>query len=156
MKTILIILLILIFTPHIEAMTVTRVYEIHTKKAVVKHSESIQKKPEQKLSDRPLNNNRPNNAIEDMIKNIFKDDASIALAIAHAESGMRCEAHGDRDLDPSSYGVFQIRAFKGRPSTDELLDCNANIAYAKVMYDRQGWSPWSTYKSGSYKKFLSN
>lgn len=93
--------------------------------------------------------------IERLICQYFGDiDCKIAIAIAKAESGLRCEAVGDGHLDPKSYGVFQIRGFATRPPVAELLDCEKNIAYAKQMFDRQGWGPWSAYTSGIYLKHL--
>lgn len=96
----------------------------------------------------------PTSEIEKLICDVFGDDCEIAIAVAKAESGLRCDAHGDRHLSPSSYGVFQIRAFEGRPPIEELTNCEANIRYAKFMYDRQGWGPWSAYTNGSYLGFI--
>lgn len=96
----------------------------------------------------------PSSTVERLILDIFGEDADIALAVARAESGLRCDAVGDRHLSPSSYGVFQIRAFANRPGIEELTDCEANIRYAKFMFDRQGWHPWSAYTSGAYKSFI--
>lgn len=84
----------------------------------------------------------------------FGSDATIAIAVAMAESGLRCEAIGDGHLDPKSYGVFQIRAFKGRPPIEKLLDCEENIKHARQMQLKQGWKPWSAFTNKSYLKFL--
>lgn len=93
--------------------------------------------------------------VEQLICRYFGDDVcETAIAVARAESGLRCDAVGDRHLSPSSYGVFQIRAFANRPGVEELTDCEANIRYAKFMFDRQGWHPWSAYTSGAYKSFI--
>lgn len=95
---------------------------------------------------------KPN--IKEYILGKFGKDGQIALAIVKAESSLRCNAIGDRNLNPKSYGLFQIRAFKGRPPVNELLDCYTNIDTAHKIYQTQGFNPWSTYKSGKYKKFL--
>lgn len=89
-----------------------------------------------------------------LIKRYFGDDWKIAYAVARAESGLRCGAVGDTGLNPSSYGVFQIRGFSTRPPIEDLLDCEKNIAYAAQMQKWQGWSPWSAYTNGSYLNFL--
>lgn len=89
-------------------------------------------------------------------------DCNTALAVAKAESGMRCDAIGDGHIAftkneieyGKSYGVFQIRYLVGRPDPSKLLDCAFNINHAHGMYLAQGWRPWSAFTNGSYKKFL--
>lgn len=48
-----------------------------------------------------------------------------------------------------SFGLFQINCSHGR-----LYDPEANIATAYKMYQASGWSPWSAYTSGAYRKYL--
>jgi hypothetical protein len=37
----------------------------------------------------------------------------------------------------------------------DLLDCKANIDFAFQLYQEQhGFSPWTTYNSGKYRKYL--
>jgi len=89
-------------------------------------------------------------------------NCNIALAIAKAESGLRCDAVGDGHIAftkdtieyGKSYGVFQIRYLVGRPNPSQLLNCEFNINYAYGLYQAHGWHPWSVYKSGAYRKFL--
>ena len=89
-------------------------------------------------------------------------DCNIALAVAKAESGMRCDAVGDGHIAfvkneieyGKSYGVFQIRYLVGRPDPSKLLDCEFNINYAYGLYLARGWQPWSAYTSSAYKKYL--
>lgn len=70
-----------------------------------------------------------------------------ALKVAFCESGYNELAHGDRDLDPSSWGVFQIRSFNGRPPIEELLQYQKNIDYAYAMWKTQGgWQAWTCKK----------
>ncbi len=103
----------------------------------------------------------PKTAIEKLI--CEKDwDCAIAIAIAKAESGMRCEAVGDGHIAftkneieyGKSYGVFQISYLEGRPKPSDLLNCEYNINYAYGLYKAHGWKPWSAWKSGAYKKYL--
>lgn len=89
-----------------------------------------------------------------IIMEVFGSDGRIAVAIASAESGLRCDAKGDGNLNPSSYGVFQIRAFSSRPPIEKLLDCRENIKEAKRIYDSQGWYPWSVFTNGKYLSYL--
>lgn len=92
------------------------------------------------------------------IKDVFGSEWRIALAIAKAESGLDKNAIGDKHLRywkggemfGDSVGVFQIRRFPNRPSKSELLNFKTNIAYAKKLYDEQGFSPWSVFKDKTY------
>ena len=89
--------------------------------------------------------------MENYIRQVFGKDADTALAVSYAESGRRCNAVGDGHITfqsegklfGASYGVFQIRHLKGRPDPGVLLDCKANIDYARGIQLSQGWKPWS-------------
>lgn len=89
--------------------------------------------------------------VENYIRQVFKADAEVALAVSFAESGRRCNAVGDGhitfesggQLYGASYGVFQIRHLKGRPDPSVLLDCKSNIDYAYKIFKAQGFKPWS-------------
>jgi hypothetical protein len=91
-----------------------------------------------------------------------------AYAVAMAESGGNKMSHNtNRSTGDNSYGLFQInmlggmgparRQQYGLASNDALFDpdTNARVAY-KMSHGGSNWQPWSTYKSGSYKKFLSS
>jgi hypothetical protein len=88
-------------------------------------------------------------------------DAQTAAAIALAESGGNSSAIGDESLAPSdgpSYGLWQINVgskanpqYAGQNLTDPQT--NANIAFA-LWQSAGGFTPWSTYTSGKYVKFL--
>ena len=83
-----------------------------------------------------------------------------AVAIAKQES----------QLDPlvinsigCCVGVFQIHRYAHaskipgdtmEEKTSWLQDYRNNIAFARGMYDAQGWSPWEAYTSGDYRKYL--
>ena len=89
----------------------------------------------------------------------FGADCRLALAIQRAENPQgKCEIYhynADGTLD---WGYFQINTVHlKRPGLNlrSLLDCKANIDFAYQLYrERQGFTPWSTYNSGAYKKFL--
>jgi len=84
--------------------------------------------------------------IEDYINKKFGANARIALAIAKCESGLRENAHGDKTLTPSSYGIYQIRAFKNRPPIKDLLNYKKNIDFAYELSQKgENWSHWSCY-----------
>ncbi len=87
-------------------------------------------------------------AIERLIRATFPEDPDTAVAIAHCESRLDPTRVGDTHTAYSSYGVFQIRLLPGRVKyaglTPEILrDARANIAYARKIYDRFGWRPWT-------------
>jgi len=104
--------------------------------------------------------------IEVKIWEVFGEDAPTAIKVATCESGMRAEAHGDtallvvngKDIVGDSIGVFQIRtggkdfnrARANNMTPDEfrawMWDADENIKYAKEIYDRQGWAPWTCKK----------
>lgn len=103
-----------------------------------------------------------NISVESLIQNAFGADAKIALAIAKAESNLEVDRVGDKHImyeqDGKTYGmscgVFQIRTLPGRPSCEEMLDPEKNIAFAKQLYDKSGWTPWTVWKTNQYKNFL--
>lgn len=94
---------------------------------------------------------------EQYIRYVFGKDANIALAVARAESGMRCDAQGiNKGTNSLDAGLFQINSVhlrKGWKVVD-LMDCHKNTDYAFEIQQGSGWQAWSTYKSGAYKKHL--
>lgn len=92
---------------------------------------------------------------EQLIERYFGNDAKTALAIAKAESGLNPTALGDTNTKYPSAGVFQIRLLPERGITKEqMFDIEHNVEYAKMLYDKYGWSCWSVFNNGSFKKFL--
>jgi hypothetical protein len=89
----------------------------------------------------------------------FGADCRVALAIQRAENPQgKCEIYHyntDRTLD---WGYFQINTVHlKRPGLNlrDLLDCRANIDFAYQLYqESHGFTPWSTYNSGKYRRFL--
>lgn len=87
-----------------------------------------------------------------------------AVAIAHAESGFRPDAVGDRDLTEKgevSIGLWQINYRPSRDKLGGLRDPDLNLepahnAIAAFAISGQGarFTPWSTYTSGAYRSFL--
>ena len=90
--------------------------------------------------------------------------AKVAAAIAMAESGGDPNAHNSKPPD-DSYGLWQInmigslgparRAHFHLTSDAQLLDPKMNAAAMYSISIHGGnFSPWSTYTSGSYRKYL--
>lgn len=91
--------------------------------------------------------------VEAQICRVFGKDCRMALAVSQAENGTRkC----DRVSSTGDVGVFQINYAAHWKKGFNLFTCYENIQVAKQIYDRQGWSPWTVYKTGAYKKYLTN
>jgi hypothetical protein len=85
--------------------------------------------------------------ISNRIIEVFGENSESALKIAQCESGVRDNAIGDRSLNPSSYGIFQIRAFSSRGTPEQLLDAEYNIQYAyRMSGGGTNWSAWTCKK----------
>lgn len=92
------------------------------------------------------------------------DQADTAAAVALAESGGDPEAINDNPATGDySVGLFQINYFGslywprtmayGPPSS--LTDPARNVAAAiAISANGTNWRPWSTYKSGAYRQYL--
>lgn len=90
-------------------------------------------------------------------------EVGLATAIAMAESGGNTRAHNERPPD-NSYGLWQInmygtlavarRAMFGIATNDALFDPATNARAALMIRRGQGWTAWSVYTSGAYKKHL--
>ena len=92
-------------------------------------------------------------------------DRVVAIAIVLAESRGRTDAVGDTtittDVFGPSIGLFQIRSVKAQKGTggvrDELanFDPATNARHAhRIFLDAGGFTPWSTFNSGSFRVFL--
>lgn len=91
--------------------------------------------------------------------------ARIMAAIGMAESSGNPRAHNpNASTGDNSYGIWQInmlgkmgadrRRSMGLRSNEELFNPTVNAKAAKSIYDEQGFSAWSVYNSGAYKKYL--
>lgn len=93
--------------------------------------------------------------------------AKTAAAVGMAESGGNLNAHNtNAATGDDSYGAWQInmlgalgparRAQLGLKSNDELFDLTTNArAMRMISSSGSNFEPWSAYKSGTYKQFLS-
>jgi hypothetical protein len=89
----------------------------------------------------------------------FAGDCRVALAIQRAENPQgKCEIYHYNTDGTLDWGYFQINTVHlKRPGLNlrDLLDCKANIDFAYQLYrERGGFTPWSTYNSGLYRRFL--
>jgi len=88
----------------------------------------------------------------------FGSECRVALAIQRAENPQgKCEIYhynADGTLD---WGYFQINTVHlKRPGLNlrDLLDCKTNIDFAYQLYRENGFTAWSTFKSGRYRRYL--
>lgn len=77
-------------------------------------------------------------------------------AIAMAESGGNPSAYNGKGLD-DSYGLWQININpKANPDMArfDLYDIDQNARAARIIYDRQGLTAWTTYTGGAYRSHI--
>ena len=89
----------------------------------------------------------------------FGSECRVALAIQRAENPRgKCEIYHYNSDGTLDWGYFQINTVHlKRPGLNlrDLLDCKANIDFAYQLYlERGGFTPWSTYNSGLYKRYI--
>lgn len=89
----------------------------------------------------------------------FGADCRVALAIQRAENLLgKCEIYHYNTDGTLDWGYFQINTVHlKRPDLNlrDLLDCKANIDFAYQLFqESHGFTPWSTYKSGKYLRYL--
>ena len=93
--------------------------------------------------------------------------AVIATAIAMAESGLNPDAVGDVGLENATWGpsvgLWQIRSLRAQTGTGQSRDVNRlkdptfnAAAMAQISGMGKSFKPWSTYTSGSYRKYLAS
>lgn len=91
--------------------------------------------------------------------------ATVMAAIAMAESGLVTNARGDEDKTNSywgpSVGLAQIRTVKSETGTGADRDITRlddplqnMIAAYNISHKGKDFSPWTTYTSGKFRKFL--
>jgi hypothetical protein len=88
----------------------------------------------------------PQLSVEQVIEKYFGGATSQANKIVRCESGFNPDAVSRTN----DHGLFQINqvhranwpAVTGAPWADRY-DAELNTVYAKYLYDREGWRPWS-------------
>jgi hypothetical protein len=84
-------------------------------------------------------------------------DVAIATAIAFAESGGESTATNRNSNGSTDYGLMQINSIHAAIlRSGSWSNPGDNMKMAHKVYAEAGnkWTPWVTYKSGSYLKFL--
>jgi hypothetical protein len=79
--------------------------------------------------------------------------ADVAAAVALAESGGNPDASNTNTNGSIDRGLWQINSVHGAQST---FDVTGNVKSAiSISGNGANWSPWVTYQTGAYKKFMS-
>ena len=89
----------------------------------------------------------------------FGADCRVALAIQRAENAQgKCEIYHYNTDGTLDWGYFQINTVHlKRPGLNlrDLLDCKANIDFAYQLYrEKGGFTPWSTFNDGRYRRYM--
>ena len=79
--------------------------------------------------------------------------ADLAAAVAIAESGGKSDATNTNTNGSVDRGLWQINSVHGGQSTFDPI-ANAKAA-VKISSNGKNWSPWVTFNTGAYKKYLS-
>lgn len=86
-----------------------------------------------------------------LIKDTFPEDQHNALAVASCESGLnpyvvsKPNPNGTRDG-----GLFQINEVHDKRMEElglDKFDPEDNAKFARILYDEQGWTPWTCKKA---------
>ena len=81
-------------------------------------------------------------------------ECKTALAVAKAESGMRCDAYNANTDGSVDLGVFQLNTIHlakgGEWTLTNMADCQKNVDLAYEVWQAQGWNPWVAYRNGSW------
>lgn len=87
------------------------------------------------------------------------EDARIAVAVALAESGGRANATNHNTDGTQDTGLMQINDVHHGSETvtafrNRMLDPVENVKEGKSVFASSGWNAWTTYKNGTYRKFM--
>jgi hypothetical protein len=79
-------------------------------------------------------------------------DASTAVAVALAESGGDPARRGT--VDPNDLGLFQVNShYHPEILRSNWQDPASNAIVAHAIWAKDGWAPWTTYRTGAYLLF---
>jgi hypothetical protein len=133
-----------------------------------------------KIDDRACVNVKDDISVESCIKDVFKGNFKVAVAVAKAETGGSLPVHeigyncyyyqgiatttpikggsqsckvADRHLSWSrDCGIFQVNDYYHKGACEMTVE--ENVKYAYSMYQKGGWTQWAAYNNGSYLQYL--
>lgn len=81
-------------------------------------------------------------------------DCKMAIAVAKAESGLKCDALNINTNNTVDMGIFQLNSSHlkkgGEWTLANMGDCYKNVDLAYELWKEQGFSPWVAFNSGAY------
>lgn len=81
-------------------------------------------------------------------------ECKTALAVAKAESGMRCDAVNTNTNGTADLSVYQLNTVHlkkgGEWTLANMADCRKNIDLAYELWTQQGWGVWVAYTNGAW------
>lgn len=102
--------------------------------------------------------------IEKEIRDVFKEESNTAVAVAKSEGGLKIKVQSGNTLSygrEQSHCTFQIHApdwdviAKKLGFDDYRTNPKSCVQLAYFIYkDAGGFTPWTEYKNGNYKRFL--
>jgi len=103
-----------------------------------------------------------NEELNILLKKYFKDckTARIIYAIAQAESAGKQFAIGYNDNGSMDGGWLQVNTIHRNAGEtpvafiSRMHDLEQNVSTASIVYKKQGFNAWVTYRNGAYKQFL--
>ncbi|MFS4438589.1 hypothetical protein ACMA5I_10275 [Paracoccaceae bacterium GXU_MW_L88] len=93
-----------------------------------------------------------------LIRATFPEDEETAIAVAMCESGLRADAYNPANNNGTTDGgLYQLNSVHDARLAELGLDkwnVEDNIAYARMLYDESGWTPWVCHNKGLHLKYL--
>jgi len=81
-------------------------------------------------------------------------DCKMAIAVAKAESGLKCDALNINTNNTVDMGIFQLNSTHlkkgGEWTLANMGDCYKNVDLAYELWKEQGFEPWVAFNSGAY------
>lgn len=110
----------------------------------------------QEVQAAPNPNNSPLTPIQQYICNKFGDQCKTAIAVSMAESRDNCNEINVNSNGTVDFSIFQENSvhLNKQFTLQDLGSCEKMVDRAYELYQKQGWTPWSSYQNKSYTKFL--
>lgn len=109
-------------------------------------------KPNEELVKMVAENEKPELA-KYICEKFGEANCAVALAVAKAESGMRCDAL-NINVGSADLGVFQLNTIHlakgGGWTLSKMGDCYGNVDLAYELWKQNGWGAWVAYTNRSY------
>lgn len=84
--------------------------------------------------------------VEHLVREAFPEAPGYAVRVAKCESGLNYEATHKNTDGTVDRGVFQLNSTHNKEMKRlglDPMDARDNIKFARMLYDKEGWRPWS-------------